>query len=142
MPWIIRFGAAAVRFAATPDNRADRTLTKIAERRDLTKNTGAPDFQFLQGIAKPGAPILGIGNCSRAYAPNPLQFQCVTCLPGGCKQEDLTETIERVRPLYLIVEEEGTAKSRIKDLDQDYRIYQDAFYSVYKTGNGPLRPAK
>jgi hypothetical protein len=90
-------------------------------------------LEFLKSVAKPGEPIFGIDNCSRAYAPNPLQFSCVLC-PGDCELGELRAKMDQQPPRYLIVGEERRPEgiTGILEADSWMKIYHDEYFSVYE----------
>jgi hypothetical protein len=90
-------------------------------------------LEYLQRAAQPGAAIFGIDNCSSAYAPDPVQFQCVLCSLGGCNTAALAARFNQYPPRYVIVPD-GDA-GMVGDLDRGQtwsRIYRDEYFSVYQ----------
>jgi hypothetical protein len=84
-------------------------------------------LEYLQK-AEPGAEILGIDNCTRAYAPNPLKFQCVLCPQKGCETSDVKANLEKFRPQYIVIPEAGQLSPELAAI----RVYRDEYFAIYK----------
>jgi hypothetical protein len=108
-------------------------LDKPAYLRAGLETYGA--LEYLQKSATEGDVIFGIDNCSRAYSPNPLQFQCTLCSLGGCAPKELTARLHDYKPRYVIVPEDKRAQTVIDSihLRQGWtRVFQDTRFSVYR----------
>jgi hypothetical protein len=89
-------------------------------------------LEFLQGVAPLGAGVFGIDNCSRAYAPNPLQFHCALCPPTGCDPEHIAAGLKDYQPRYVIVPEHTGVAAALDFERHSSRIYHDDDFSVYE----------
>lgn len=101
-------------------------------------------LEYLKGVAEPGAAVLGVNNCSRWYAPNPLRFECQFC-PPDCKLEDFTENLAKLRPRYVILPEPEVVRGLLQDLNGGRpatRLYRDAYFSVFQLDKGSVSPGK
>lgn len=92
-------------------------------------------LEYLQGAAERNSAVLGINNCSRAYAPEPLRFHCVLCPPAGCDVKGLAATVKKDRPRYIIVSDQDVPQSMIEELSSPgpvVRMYHDQYFSVFQ----------
>ncbi len=91
-------------------------------------------LEFLNRVARPGEAIFGVDNCSRAYAPSPLQFQCMLC-NGPCRPEGVAPQIAANRPRYVILP--SAAEFGIEQVLPGVlavAIYRDDYFSIYRIG--------
>jgi hypothetical protein len=106
-------------------------LDKSGYLRAALRTYGSLDY--LQRTAQPGAAIFGIDNCSTAYAPEPLRFQCVLCSLGGCSTAALAARFHQDPPRYVIVPDGDAGMVEELDRGQTWsRIYRDEYFSVYQ----------
>ena len=94
-------------------------------------------LEYLKGVAERNSAILGINNCSRAYAPEPLHFECILCPPAGCELKELAAKVKKDRPRYIIVSEQDVPASMIEQLNSHgpaVRMYHDQYFSVFQLG--------
>ena len=118
-------------------------LDKAGYLRNAMRTYGS--LEYLQGAAEPGASILGIDNCSRAYAPEPFRFECQFCPSDGCKAKDLEAKIAKDHPRYIILPEHDVPANLIEEINQGRpaaRMYRDEYFSVFQIGKDPVSPAK
>ncbi|MBZ5603760.1 MAG: glycosyltransferase family 39 protein [Acidobacteriia bacterium] len=90
-------------------------------------------LEDLKRVVRPGESILGIDNCSRAYAPEPLRYQCLLCAPDGCDAKAVDDGLKKFDPRYLIVPEQNAPPEAVIELHRRpwTRIHHDPFFSVY-----------
>ncbi len=91
-------------------------------------------LEFLQTAAKQDEEIFGVDNCSRAYAPNPVRFQCTLCPPEGCSASTLNEHFATNQPRFIILPQSESYAELRKNLERQAwtRVYLDEFFAVYR----------
>ena len=94
-------------------------------------------LEYLQKVAAPGSATFSIENCSREYAPNPLQFHCVRCSTGACDPANLAREIDEYRPRYIILPTRGPLSASVGALTPGAapapaRIYRDEYFTIYQ----------
>jgi hypothetical protein len=87
--------------------------------------------EYLKKIAQPGESTFSVDNCSRAYAPNPLQFVCIKCSPGLCTMEEVSAEVRKQRSRYLILPSQGDYAGLWRDLNAE-QMYHDEYFAVYR----------
>jgi hypothetical protein len=93
-------------------------------------------LEFLQETADKSAPVIGVENFSRAYAPDPLRFHPLLCLPQNCIPNAVAK-VKESGARYLILPETGVARGILAEAGVrpgrsfPERIYHDPYYAVY-----------
>ncbi len=105
--------------------------------RDRYLKTVLPTYASLEYLRDEGvqASVLGVDNCSRAYAPDPFRFQCVLCPPEGCRVDAVVAQVERQSPQYLILPVNrlgAEVAQKVSDVNSARRVYQDRNFEVYE----------
>ncbi|MCP5112613.1 MAG: hypothetical protein GY953_17435, partial [bacterium] len=99
-----------------------------------------PSLEFVRETVRPGDVVFGVGNCSRAYAPEPAMFTC-TLQGGGPRTLDWVASKLSAQPYrYLIV----SVNPRYQPLLATQvkarplrRVYADDHYDVYEVAPEP-----
>ncbi len=120
---IIEVNAPQIRYFAGRTDRAGYLRAALRTYRSL---------EFLRASAKQDDEIFGVDNCSRAYAPDPVRFQCVLCPQAGCSSGLVRRGIESYQPQFVIVPESGSEPRMLIDGPDWKRVYVDDFFSVYR----------
>jgi len=89
--------------------------------------------EFLDRAHTDRAPVFGVENLARAYAPDPFDFQAMWCPSDApCVSGDVVLNTQRNRAEYLILPENGSVPSDVlSELGHPQRVYRDAYFSVY-----------
>ena len=90
--------------------------------------------EFLDRSHTDHAPVFGIENLARAYAPDPFDFQAMWCpADAPCVSRDVIVNIQRNHAEYLILPENGRVPQDVlAKLGHPQRVYRDAYFSVYR----------
>ncbi len=122
---IIEVNAPQIAYFAGKQNRAGYLRNALATYGSL---------EFLQAAAKQEEEIFGVNNCSRAYAPNPLRFQCTLCPFDGCKGSEWNGGLAKYQPRFLILPESESFSEARKQLNRLAwkRVYRDESFGVYR----------
>lgn len=94
-------------------------------------------LEFLRGHWTPGDWLFGVGNCSMAYAPDPLRFDCMLSRSGSYTPE-LVEPYLRKRSYQYLVLPRGPLESSL--MGGRPPLYQDANFAVYRLAAASPRP--
>jgi len=62
-----------------------------------------PSLEDLRGRVAEKDPVLGIGNCSRLYAPNPGRFYCIPAFSTPLGRQIIRQTVSRMNFRYVIL---------------------------------------
>jgi hypothetical protein len=110
-----------------------------------------PALEFLRQTAGPSAPVFGVENFSRAYAPDPLKFQSMPCRPQWCAASEVVSKVEKSGARYLILPESAVGEEVLHSLGSGGRvplerkdaelIYHDPYFAVYDLGAGRAQGA-
>ena len=89
--------------------------------------------EFLDRSHTDHAPVFGVENLARAYAPDPFDFQAMWCRNDApCVSRDVVLNVQRNRAEYLILPENGRVPADLlAELGHPQRVYRDAYFSVY-----------
>ena len=89
--------------------------------------------EFLDRSHTDHAPVFGVENLARAYAPDPFDFQAMWCpANASCVARDVVLNTQRNRADYLILPENGSVPADVlSELGNPQRVYRDAYFSVY-----------
>lgn len=100
-----------------------RLFTRQIDRADYLREVlpAYPPVEFLHQIVEPGDLVFGIGNCARAYAPDPGRFGCVL-EPFAVESQ-----LRRFPYRYVIMPVNAEARPLWR------RVYQDAHFRVFET---------
>jgi hypothetical protein len=91
-------------------------------------------LEFLQSAGESGG-VFGIDNCSRAYAPGPLQFRCTLCVSGHCNAHDFANEFQKYKPSIVIVPEDLVLQNAVKEAYSNHTlvsIYHDQYFNAYR----------
>ena len=81
-------------------------------------------LEFLQRSARPGDPVLSVGNCVLAYAPDPRVFDCIP--PEGSERDMVTAALGRRPYRFMILPvsrpDLGPAGWRMVYADESFRV--------------------
>jgi hypothetical protein len=87
--------------------------------------------EFVAQTGTHGA-VLGIESEARAYSADPVSFHAMWCTRNPCTPERVAAAVERMRPEYLIVPENGDVPPEaLARIGNPARVYQDAHFGVY-----------
>ncbi len=119
-----------------------RRLDKAGYLREALRTYGSIDF--LQGVARPGERVFGVGNCSYAYVPEPADMQCYMNRNRIYTEAD-AETVRMRLVLggfrYLIVPRDRAGDAILRAAGPSLEpapAYQDAYFAVYRVPLSPL----
>lgn len=88
-------------------------------------------LEFLQNHTETGDRIFAVENCSAAYAPDPIRFQCDLCGRGHCTAADISQRVRSGSYSYLILPD----RPLYADLPGDLRracVFDDGRFAVYR----------
>jgi len=117
-------------------------LDKAGYLREALRTFGS--LEYLRRAARPGERVLGVGNCSYAYAPEPARMQCYMQRSEVYTESDVANINERLLLggfRYLIVARDcsGDAfRNGLAQLSGAQPAYRDAYFEVYRVPLSPL----
>ncbi len=95
-----------------------------------------PSLENLRHRVKKGDPVLGIGNCSRLYAPNPNRFYCIPAFSTSLGLEIIRRAVTRVNHRYVILPVDpyfDQALGLFAEMGRrPFLIYNDGHFRTYK----------
>lgn len=98
-----------------------------------------PSYRSLEAIRKldPGAPVYGVSNCTRYYAPDPLHFQCTMCDTAQCELSALVAVLDQGRFRYLILPNLPDFQPWSEEVVKRYaarEVHRDDWFLVFRLG--------
>jgi hypothetical protein len=91
-----------------------------------------PSLEYLKTQTAPGDRVLGVENCSAAYAPDPAAFDCVWPASGPDYWGEMENRLGQSRFRFLIVPTRETEAGAPPGLNDAVLLYRDAAFSVYR----------
>jgi len=80
----------------------------------------------------PGDRVLGVENCSAAYAPDPAAFDCFWPSRGPEYWREIKDRLGQSRFQFLIVPAGQVDAGAPPDLDDATLLYRDAAFCLYR----------
>ena len=99
-----------------------------------------PSLEFLSNTARPGEHVFGVGNCSRAYAPDPILYSCTIDGNNPDEVPRVTAMLSNHPYRYLIMPIDPAYEPLLPALMKDRqlrRIYSEGRYHVYAVAPKP-----
>jgi len=91
-----------------------------------------PSLEYLKTQVAPGDRVLGVENCSAAYAPDPAAFDCFWPSRGPEYWREIKDRLGQSRFQFLIVPAGQVDAGAPPDLDDATLLYRDAAFCLYR----------
>ena len=91
-----------------------------------------PSLEYLKTQVAPGDRVLGVENCSAAYAPDPAAFDCFWPPAWPINRAELEARLRKPQFRFLILPTGQVDAGTPKGLDDAALLYRDAAFCLYR----------